>query len=310
MRTAAILVLPVSLALAGCGEPAAPRGRGAVSTTETALPAQGQLALPDQPGSIKFAVIGDSGRGSPEQQEVGRRMAEYRERFGFDFVIMLGDNVYPGPTGAPDYEARFEKPYEPLLRAGVRFYAVLGNHDDPEQCRYPRFNMGGHRYYSFEKTGGILKRTRARFFALDTTGLDAPQRDWLARELAASEADWNICFFHHPLYTAGRYATWWWRRRLEPLLVQSGADVVFSGHDHLYVRMKPQGGIQYFVSGGAGSVRVGDFHPSPQAARGYDADLHFMLVEIAGDAMHFQAVNRTGQTVDAGVVRRQASPPR
>jgi 3',5'-cyclic AMP phosphodiesterase CpdA len=311
MHRAAVTVLLASLAFVACDEPAAPRDRAGVSTAELSLPPPGALALPDEPGSIKLAVIGDSGRGSPEQYEVGRRMAEYRERFGFDFVIMLGDNIYEGPAGPRDYAERFEKPYEPLLRAGVKFYAVLGNHDDPNQRHYRAFNMGGHRYYTFEKEGGLVGgRPRARFFALDTTRLDAAQRDWLAREFSSSEADWKICFFHHPLYTAGRYTTWWWRRQLEPLLVRHGAHVVFSGHDHLYARMRPQGGVQYFVSGGAGSVRTGDFRPSALAARGYDADLHFMLVEITGDALHFQAVNRAGQTVDAGVVRRDRSSKR
>lgn len=308
MRRAVLAVLPAWLACVGCAEAPERSGRAGVSTIEVPLPPPGELALPDQPGTIKFAVIGDSGRGSREQFEVGRRMAEYRQRFGFDFVIMLGDNIYEGPASPGDYQARFEQPYQQLLRAGVKFYAVLGNHDDPAQRHYPAFNMGGHRYYTFEKTGGLVARTRARFFGLDTTSLDAGQRSWLARELSSSQADWKICFFHHPLYTAGRYATWWWRRRLEPLLVRNGAQVVFSGHDHLYARMRPQSGVQYFVSGGAGSVRTGDFRPSRQAARGYDADLHFMLVEIAGDRLHFQATTRTGRTVDAGVVRRDRPP--
>jgi predicted phosphodiesterase len=253
-------------------------------------------------------VIGDSGRGSRGQFEVGRQMAVYRHRFEFDFVIMLGDNIYEGPASPRDYEARFERPYELLLRAGVKFYAALGNHDDPNQRHYPLFNMAGHRYYTFEADGGALgiPRRHARFFALDTTTLDRAQRAWLARELSASRADWKICFFHHPLYSAGRYGSWRLRRTLEPLLVQHGADVVFSGHDHLYVRLKPQRGVQYFVSGGAGSVRTGDFRPNGIAASGYDADLHFMLVEIAGDALHFQTISRTGRTVDAGVVRKSS----
>jgi predicted phosphodiesterase len=307
MRRASFLILLVSLAGASCDPPAGTPRHPAQSTETSPLPPAGELAVPDEPGSIKFAVIGDSGRGSPEQYAVGRRMAEYRERFRFDFVLMLGDNIYEGPAGPRDYEARFEKPYEPMLREGVEFFAVLGNHDDPNQRNYPPFNMDGHRYYTFEKTGtgGLVeRRRRARFFALDTTRLDSTQRAWLERELSTGEADWRILFFHHPLYSAGRYATWWRRRSLEPLLVRHGANVVFSGHDHLYVRLKPQRGVQHFVSGAAGEVRTGDFRPSAVAERGYDADLHFMLVEIAGDALYFQAISRTGQTVDAGVVRR------
>jgi predicted phosphodiesterase len=313
MRRARFLVLLVSCLLPACDSPGTARGRAGVTTSDVALPHRGALALPNEPGSIRFAVIGDSGTGSAGQLEVGRRMAEYRERFSFGFVLMLGDNIYETPARGRDYEARFERPYEELLRAGVRFHAVLGNHDDPEQVRYPRFNMGGHRYYSFGVAGSGSppgREPRARFFALDSTNLDAGQRAWLERELGASDADWNVCFFHHPVYTPGRYASWWWRRQLEPLLVRGGADVVFAGHDHLYARLRPQGGIQHFVSGGAGNVRAGDLRRDADLARGYDADLHFLLVEITRDALHFQAIGRTGQAVDAGVVHRdeQARP--
>jgi hypothetical protein len=34
-------------------------------------------------------------------------------------------------------------------------------------------------------------------------------------------------------------------------------NVVFSGHDHVYERIKPQKGIYYFVSGSAGQLRKG-----------------------------------------------------
>jgi hypothetical protein len=68
--------------------------------------------------------------------------------------------------------------------------------------------------------------------------------------------------------------------------------------------MVPQGGIAYFVSGGAGSVRRGDFQPTTISAAGYDRDLHFMLVEIAGGTMRFEAISRTGDLVDAGEIRQ------
>ena len=81
-------------------------------------------------------------------------MQAFREEFEYDFVLMLGDNVYDGAT-PDDYRRKFELPYKPLLDAGVKFYAVIGNHDDPQQHLYPLFNTGGQRYYTFkpEKTG-------------------------------------------------------------------------------------------------------------------------------------------------------------
>ena len=62
---------------------------------------------------------------------------------------MMGDNMYGGDS-AKDYDKKFEAPYKPLLDAGVKFYAALGNHDDPNQRFYKPFNMNGERYYTFK----------------------------------------------------------------------------------------------------------------------------------------------------------------
>ena len=78
------------------------------------------------------------------------------------------------------------------------------------------------------------------------------------------------------------------------MFVRHHVNVVFSGHEHIYQRSTLQNGIQYFVSGGAGSLRPGDGVPAPYIARTYSADYHFMLVEIEGEALHFQAISRTG----------------
>jgi hypothetical protein len=83
-------------------------------------------------------------------------------------------------------------------------------------------------------------------------------------------------------------------------------NVVLTGHDHVYERIKPQKGIYYFVSGGGGKLRTGDVNDaSPLTANSYDRDLHFMLFEVAGDQMYFQAISRTGETIDSGVIARK-----
>jgi len=265
------------------------------------------------PASLKFAVIGDSGRWSAEQRQTAAQLAAQREKFSFDFVLMLGDNNY-GDGSPESYKNRFEEPFKPLLDAGVRFYAALGNHDLGEQWKYPLFNMGGHRYYTFEQGSGVLPPLvgdRVRFFAVDTVTLDAEQVAWLDRELADSRADWKIVFMHHPIYSSGRYAftSALLRRTLEQTLIGHKVDVVFAGHEHLYERMVPQRGVIYFVNGASGSVRTGDLQsPSSFRAKGYDRDLSFMLVEIARNTMYFQAVNRVGETIDEGkIVRKKSS---
>ena len=268
----------------------------------------GALALPNTLTSIKFAVIGDSGRWSREQRELAAQMARFREQYPFEFVLMLGDNIYEGPATREDYLRKFEEPYAPLLDAGVDFYAALGNHDDRKQVDYAPFNMKGERYYSFAPPEDVLAKVanRVEFFALDTTNPDRTQLQWLEERLNKSKATWKICFFHHPLYTTGRYqsVSYVYRGFLESLLVRHGVDVVFSGHEHIYQRSRLQRGVQYFVSGGAGSVRLGDGAVSPIIARSYAQDLHFLLVEIDGDELHFQAISRTGVTIDAGTLSK------
>ena len=276
-------------------------------------PGDDGVSLPRKPGSLRFAVIGDAGRGDSRQYDTAREMARWRDRVEFTFVLMLGDNNYGGPEPA-EYARRFEQPYAPLLQAGVTFHAALGNHDPPGQPDYPPFNMGGNRYYSFVKEFGLLKAlapNTAQFFAVDTVNLDREQVAWLGRELAASKADWQIVFYHHPPYTSGRYASdaTRVRRALEPLFVRHGVDVGFGGHEHVYERLVPINGVLYFTSGSAGALRPDDLRASALTAVGFDDDTHFMLIEIAGNDLYFQAVSRTGQTVDSGRFERAVDPP-
>jgi len=212
---------------------------------------------------------------------------------------MLGDNLY-GRERPSDYEEKFERPYKPLLDAGVSFHASLGNHDDPTQVNYELFNMGGERYYTFTK-GPV------QLFALDSTYMDPVQLEWLAIELAKSNAPWKIAFFHHPLYSSGqRHGSEIDLRELvEPLFIQHGVDVVFAGHEHFYERVHPQNGIHYFTSGAAAKLRRGNLRRnSPLTAAGFDRDRSFMVIEVTDDELHFQSISRKGETVDSGEIPR------
>lgn len=260
------------------------------------------LKLPLKPKSVRFAVIGDNGTGEKPEYQVGRQLANFHDAFPFDFVIMLGDNMYGGESPA-DFKKKFEDPYKPLLDAGVKFYASLGNHDDPNQRFYKPYNMDGKRYYNF-------KRGDAQFFALDSTYMDPVQLQWIDNELSSSNAGWKICFFHHPLYSHGKMhgSDVDLRGRLEPMFQRLGVSVVFSGHDHIYERLKPQGGINYFVLGNSGQLRLHGLNPSEDTAKGFATDRTFGLVEIAGDELYFQIVSRTGETVDFGTLEKRVAP--
>lgn len=292
-----ILLLTVVL---GCGTVTAlPPGPATVQAPQAA---EAPVALPNREGSLKFGVLGDFGTGDREQYELAAEMAKVHARFPFEIVVTVGDNIY-GSERPQDFVRKFEVPYKPLLDAGVKFYASLGNHDAREQARYKLFNMDGKTYYSFKAPDEDV-----RFFALETDYPTPEQIAWLEKELASSGENWKIPYFHHPLYSSGERhgSDPTLRRILEPLFIKYGVTVVLTGHDHIYERIKPQQGIVYFVVGSGGKLRSGNIDPrTGLTAKGLDTDLAFMAAEISGDEMFFNTISRKGAIVDSGVIQRR-----
>ncbi len=293
---AGFLLLSVLLTT-GCQE-ILTTGRTATAAGQSAEPA---VALPNKKESLKLGVLGDFGTGASPQYELAEQMAKLHGRFNYEVVVLVGDNLY-GSERPQDFQKKFEIPYKPLLDAGVKFYAVLGNHDAREQRYYKLFNMNGKLYYTFDPKPNV------RFFCLESTYPVPEQIQWVEQELEASNNDWKIAVFHHPLYSSGdRHGSdFRLREVLEPLFVKYNVSVVLNGHDHFYERVKPQKDIQYFVVGSGGQLRAGNIdRRSGITAKGFDSDRAFLAAEIIGDQMYFNAISRTGQTVDSGVLTRR-----
>ena len=289
------------IAVGGCATGgSAPAGPAAVLAPQTK--AEPPVPLPNQEGSLKFAVFGDFRTASRQQYQLAGQMEKLHRTFLFELVILTGDNLY-GSERPQDFVNKFEIPYKPLLDRKVKFYASLGNHDDRNQRYYKHFDMEEKQYYSFK-----APKQAVRFFALETTYPEPEQIAWLEAELKRSGEAWKIMFFHHPLYSSGgRHGSdYRLREALEPLLGQHDVSVVFAGHDHFYERIKPQKGIAHFVVGSAGKLAPGDLDDrSPLTAKGFDTDYAFLVAEVVGDQMYFNAITRSGQIVDAGIILRR-----
>ena len=143
--------------------------------------------------------------------------------------------------------------------------------------------------------------------ALNSNYMDKKQVDWLEDELAKSKSEWKICFFHHPPYSSGKAhgPDEQLRQVVEPIFVKHGVNVVFTGHEHFYERLKPQKGVYYFISGAGGKLRAGGVGTSSLSAKSFDQDMHFMLIEIIDDKLYFEVISRTGKTVDSGTISNQ-----
>jgi hypothetical protein len=253
----------------------------------------------------RFAVIGDFGTGGSDEFAVANLMYETHKSLALDFVLTAGDNIYPNGAGR-HFQKNFEEPFEALLNEKVKFYASLGNHDVEagrlDQIRYPLFNMNGSNYYSISRGNGLVD-----FFMLDSTNVDATQVTWLENSLRTSKALWKVAAFHHPLYSSSdkHGSDLKLRAKIEPIFIDHGVQVVFSGHDHNYERTKPQNGIQYFVTGAGGKTRRGMVDKkSPIRAASFDEDNSFMVIELDETEMSFKAISEKGEAVDSGIIRQ------
>jgi len=291
-----ILTLVAALSI-GCSASSGVPGASTPATVD-----ETPIAMPNTDGSLKFVVLGDFGTGGSSQYDLAAEMARFHDKFKFDTVITVGDNLY-GSQRPQDFKNKFEIPYKPLLDAGVKFYASLGNHDSREQQDYALFNMGGKLYYTFKPSNQPV-----RFFMLDSNYPSPEQLAWLEGELKGSASDWKIAAFHHPLYSSGKFhgSSLELRQILEELFVQNNVSVVFSGHDHFYERIKPQRGILYFIVGSGGKLRFGNIdRMSGLTDMGFDTENVFLAVEIDGDKMYFNAIATGGRVVDSGIVERR-----
>jgi len=181
---------------------------------------------------VRVAFLGDGGTGGWRQKAVRDQLLRHSPRF----VFLLGDNVYD--QGQADrIRERHDGIYQPVMTAGAKFHAALGNHD-VEKCKVasvdplgtgsdayrwqePGCDVEEHlshssfgyrsqrRYYSVASSGG--RSPLLEVFVLDSNTLgdakldkpreDEAQLEWLDTALGASRAIWKVVALHHPIHS-------------------------------------------------------------------------------------------------------------
>lgn len=209
---------------------------------------------------MRFVAVGDTGKGGKGQFDVARAIDAHCKRYGCDFVLLLGDNIYETGVSSVDdplFKTRFEEPYAEL---SMPFYAVLGNHDYGTDgagfdfwraafevqytTRSKKWRMPSE-YYQFERTLGTGAST-VQFVGLDTQmillGRAEQQRSDTAAWIKASSAKWKIAFGHHPLVSNGPHGNAGEYngvplfgntvKRFFEESICGKVDFYFAGHDH------------------------------------------------------------------------------
>ncbi|HLO84002.1 MAG TPA: metallophosphoesterase [Nostocaceae cyanobacterium] len=248
---------------------------------------------------LRFVSVADTGTGAKGQYDVANAMNVYHQKNPYNLVILAGDNIYNNGE-IEKINAVFERPYAPLLKAGVKFQACLGNHDirtanGENQLKYPGFNMKG-RYYTFN-------RGQVQFFALDTNG-NADWKNqlvWLEKELKASKAPWKIVFGHHPVYASGVYGSSEnFIKTFTPLFQKYGVQLYINGHEHHYERTRNINGTTYLICGaGAGNRPVGRSEWTEYST----SNLSFAAYDVFADRIEISAIGTDNKVFDRGVIK-------
>lgn len=199
-------------------------------------------------------AIGDAGTAGVYQRKVRDAFEDFAEPGLADVWLMLGDNAYECGSDN-EYQAAVFDVYPRILRR-VGLWPAIGNHDAgcySDSSKFPYLDIfhlptqgeaggvasGTEKYYSFDH-GNI------HFVCLDSqTSVrqsGGPMLTWLEQDLAATEKDWIITYWHHPPYSFGTHNSDTevelieMRQQVAPILESYGVDLVLSGHSHVYER--------------------------------------------------------------------------
>lgn len=207
---------------------------------------------------IRVWAIGDSGTADANATAVRDAYLAFSASEGTDLWLMLGDNAYDAGTDN-EYQAAVFDMFPGLLKQGA-VWPTLGNHDGRTASltgEGPYFDMftlptagesgglasGTEAYYSFDYAN-------VHFVCLDSEGsslsVGGAMLTWLDADLASTDREWIIAFWHHPPYSDGSHDSddptdssgrlFAVRENVLPILEEYGADLILCGHSHSYER--------------------------------------------------------------------------
>jgi tartrate-resistant acid phosphatase type 5 len=245
---------------------------------------------------LTFAVIGDTGTGTAEQQALAQALERAVDARGVRLVLMTGDTVYKksGGSGNDDDEwlMTYFQPYRTLIQR-IPFFPCVGNHDTAETpfeggqgdtlTMYDNLLVTA-RFRSARPgrdasiTKGLFYRFRfgsdIEFICLDTSKDSLlsisrmfdkePGKAWMRSAFATplGQPRWRVPFSHHPPYCAGpeHGDTNSMRDKIIPLCIQHGVKAFFSGHEHNVQVIDSEDAarsVRCVVTGGGGQWRTG-----------------------------------------------------
>ncbi len=230
----------------------------------------GSFTTDDGDSRLSFVAIADVQASSKENFEKGEAVLSkaLEQNPNADFVVNLGDFTNDSTNEEWDlYDSVFGE-----LNRNVTLVPVAGNHDGLGVWHWFNNMFALDTSESVQNLNGVnysYDYGNAHFSVLNTNdvlSVSTAQLKWLQNDLSSTDRDWKIVFMHKSPYTLGKDGKWpdalYLQESLTKVLDKNNVDIVFSGHDHMYLRTKAlkdnrldESGTTYVLSGTAGSKR-------------------------------------------------------
>ncbi len=127
-------------------------------------------------------------------------------------------------------------------------------------------------------------------------------KNWIKKDLAGSQGKWNIVVMHHPPYPVeeddeiyGQIRDNW-----VPIFENYDVDLVFCGHQHVYMRTKEINGITYIMarSGEKYSRYYETGDPIPDYVQKLKEVNSYQVVSVKKESLSVTAYDAHGQVID------------
>lgn len=163
---------------------------------------------------------------------------------GLNAVLTLGDTQYED-NAYRKYLQSFD-PSWGRVRAIIR--PAIGNHEYLTPGATGYFQYFGAAagdpekgYYSFDLGSWHIIALNSQCGEIGGCARGSPEEVWLSRDLAAHKNRCVLAYWHHPRFTSGQHDDAQQMATIWNDLVAARADIVLSGHNHVYERFDPLG---------------------------------------------------------------------
>lgn len=302
----------------------------------------GTITTQDASDGFTFINVTDSQSQTLAQYERGwKNVVEKAFELYPDASLVLhtGDMV-DNPKNVNQYQWLLNTASDRLMNTYLM--PVSGNHEEFADnaivdkftvSAYPEQDVTSGVYYSFDYNN-------VHFIVLNTNdlnedeGLSDKQIEWLRADAAASDAQWKVAAIHKAVYSNGSHYddddVCAIREQLSVLMPELDIDLVFQGHDHVYMRtyaldsnlvtdiervylthngkqyttdVNPTG-TSYVITGTSGvkiynqkdATLTDELFPRAEKIIDVDASM-FSAIEIDGGVLYFDAYTVDGENV-------------